>query len=54
VKDILYSPPLSKQDSVGLELQKLLSTVTPMTLNLTAFGLTNTVGCTINYTKRVN
>src|SRR5210317_280457 len=52
--DMLYCQPLSKQDSEESELQRPLSTVIQMTQNQTQSGLTNTVGCTLNYTKKVD
>jgi len=47
IKDTLLLMPLSKQDSVGWELQRLLSIATMMTVNPIQFGHTSTVGKTL-------
>jgi len=51
--DLLYLPRLSKQDSLDLEWEIHLSTLTTTMQNhKMLFGLTDTVGSTINYGKK--
>jgi len=47
MKDTLFLMPLSKQDSVGWELQKLLSIATMTKVNQIQSGHTSTVGNTL-------